>query len=307
MSSRAVVFSGQGAQFVGMGKHLADDYPVCGEMFKRADEVLQYPLSNVCFEGPAEELTKSNHCQPAIFTSSMACYRALQEAVPDIAFAGTAGLSLGEWTALHMAGVLTFEDTLRILEARGRFMQEACEENDGAMSSIIGLSVEQLEPICRETGVTIANLNSASQTVLSGERHAIEAADAMATDAGAKRAIQLQVAGAFHSPLMESAARHLEKFLEGVEFRRAEMPVVANVTGQPHGEPDEIRKTMVAQVTSPVRWQSSIEWFRNEGVAGYVECGPGKVLTGLIRRIDPAASLYNIQDEETLLKTVETL
>lgn len=301
--STAVIFSGQGAQSVGMGKDLVDAFPACKELYEIADKTLGYSLSEICFEGPAEELTKSNHAQPAIFVTSIACFTALKESCADIKFAGTAGLSLGEWSALHAAGVLSFEDTLRILEARGRFMQDACEEKDSTMLSIIGLSMPDLEKICEESGVTIANLNSPAQTVLSGERANIEKAAELATAAGAKRALPLKVAGAFHSPLMQSAATKLAETLASIEFKQPSMPVVANVTGLPHNN-DTIQETMIQQVTGSVRWQASIEWFQAQGVTEYIECGPGKVLTGLIKRIDSSAKLSNINNIISLEKTI---
>ena len=307
MTDRAVVFAGQGAQFPGMGKDFAERYPECKELFEKADEVLGYSLSKICFEGPAEELMKSNHCQPGIFVASMACFKALSKESGDLAWKATAGLSLGEWTALHMAGALTFEDTLRTLEARGRFMQEACEEQEGGMVSIIGLPMDKLDEICASAGVTKANLNSEAQTVLSGSKAAIEKAAEMATEAGAKRAIILKVAGAFHSPLMDSAGKRLEEFLAGVEITVPTIPVVANVTGLPHGGPDEIKANMVKQVTGSVHWLSCIQWLMGQGVKGYVECGPGKVLSGLIKRIDGEASLGNVQDVATLERTVDSL
>ena len=303
----AIVFAGQGAQAVGMGRDLAARYPECKALFDKSDEVLGYGLSEICFEGPVEELTKSNHCQPAIFVASMACYRALGLAGGTPQVVGTAGLSLGEWSALHVAGALSFEDTLRVLAARGRFMQEACEERDGGMVSIIGLSVAQCEEICTKAGVQIANLNSSGQTVLSGERAGIEAAEQLAKEAGAKRALVLRVAGAFHSALMNPAAERLGAVLADVDIRATEAPVIANVTGMPHGSPDEIRQAMVRQVNSPVRWLSCIEWFQQNGATAYIECGPGKVLTGLIRRIHAAATLHNIFDDASLDATVEAL
>jgi [acyl-carrier-protein] S-malonyltransferase len=297
---RAVVFAGQGAQAVGMGRDLAQAFPECQALYDSADAVLGYPLSKLCFEGPIEDLTRSDHCQPAIFVTSMACYQALRREVCAVAFEGAAGLSLGEWTALHAAGALSFEDTLRVLEARGRFMQEACAAREGGMVSVIGLPRAKLEEICAAAGVQMANLNSPEQTVLSGEKSRIAEAERLGKAAGAKRTVILPVAGAFHSALMADAADKLKDFLRGITVRSPSMPVVSNVTGLPHGSPDEIRANMVRQVTSPVQWVSCIEWFKNHGVAGYVECGPGKVLTGLIKRIDPAAALGNIQDIPTL-------
>lgn len=307
MAGRAIVFAGQGAQFVGMGKELADSNPEYQELFDRADEILGYGLSRICFEGPAEELTRTNHCQPGIFVASVVCYRALMAAVPGLQASSMAGLSLGEWTALHAAGALTFNDTLRVLEARGRFMQDACDQSDGAMVSVIGLSVDQLKPICEKTGVSMANLNSAQQTVLSGDRTAIEQAEQLANEAGAKKTIILKVAGAYHSPLMEPAAQKLKEVLDSVDIQPTSVPVVANATGAPHGTPDEIRETMLKQVTSSVLWQADVEWLRGQGIEEFVECGPGKVLSSLIKRIDRSAQVLNIQDAATLEAAVAAL
>ncbi|MDD5520471.1 MAG: ACP S-malonyltransferase [Kiritimatiellae bacterium] len=306
MKEKAIVFAGQGAQAVGMGKDLADTYPECKALFDKADEVLGFKLSKLCFEGPIEELTKSSNCQPAIFVSSIACWKMFSSKVGNVPVKGTAGLSLGEWSALHMAGALTFEDTLRVLQARGRFMQEACEEKKGGMVSVIGLVTDKLRDVCAKTGVEIANLNSPEQTVLSGERQAIEAAERLAKEAGAKKTVILNVAGAFHSKLMVSAAGKLKDFLIKVEISQPKIPVVANATGMPHGAPDDIRREMVRQVTSSVQWVSCVNWFRNNGVTEYVECGPGRVLTGLIKRIDSSAVAVNIQDIVTLNKAVTT-
>jgi [acyl-carrier-protein] S-malonyltransferase len=308
MSKRGIIFSGQGAQFVGMGKDLADAFPACKALYEKADEVLGYELSKICFEGPAEELTKSNHCQPAIFVTSIACYTALKEKIPNLEATMTAGLSLGEWSALHAAGALTFEDTLRVLETRGRAMQDACEERDGSMVSVIGLSMDQLNEICKTAGVELANLNSEAQTVLSGEREAIEKAAAIATEMGAKRAIVLQVAGAFHSSLMASATPKLEAVLNNVTINEPSIPVLANVTGQVHGSPDEIRATMLKQVTGSVHWYESINAMTAAGVSEFIECGPGNVLTGLIKRIaERGTPLHNVQDMDTLEKSVAAL
>ncbi|MBM4148128.1 MAG: ACP S-malonyltransferase [Lentisphaerae bacterium] len=305
--NNAYVFAGQGAQSVGMGRDLAEAYPECKELFAKADEVLGRSLSKVCFEGPIEELTRSNNCQPAIFVTSIACLHAMRLSGAKADPVGVAGLSLGEWTALHAAGAIGFEDAVRVLEARGRFMQEACEQRQGGMVSVIGLGTDQLRKICEMTGLEIANMNSAEQTVLSGDKAAIADAERLAKEAGAKKTIVLNVAGAFHSSLMAPAAVKLEAELARVNILAPGMPVVANVTGEPHGGPDSIRRDMVRQVTGSVRWVSCVEWFKAHGVSCYVEFGPGKVLAGLIKRIDGAAALHNVQDAASAAKAAEVL
>jgi len=307
MKKRAVVFAGQGAQFVGMGKDLAAAYPECKALYDAAHAVLGFDLGKLSAEGPLDELTQSHNCQPAIFVASVACFTALRKRVPGLALDGAAGLSLGEWTALHVAGVLSFEDTVRILKARGTFMQEACDERPGGMVSVMGLPMPELEKICAAAGVQIANLNSPEQTVLSGDKPKIVEAEKLAQAAGAKKTVMLTVAGAFHSSLMASAAVKLEQVLAGVKFNPPTVPVVANVSGQPHGAPDDIKRAMVKQVTSSVRWVSSVEWFRQAGVTEYVECGPGKVLSGLIKRIDKEAASVSVQDCPSLDKAAAAL
>jgi [acyl-carrier-protein] S-malonyltransferase len=305
--NRAVVFAGQGAQAVGMGKDLAQAFPECKALFDRANAALGFDLAKLCFEGPLEELTKSDNCQPAIFVVSAACHAALQKRVPGMEPAGMAGLSLGEWTALYAAGALGFEDAVRVLRARGRFMQAACEQQQGGMVSVMGLSLVELEKVSAAAGVQIANLNAPDQTVLSGEKARIAEAEKLAQAAGAKRTVVLNVAGAFHSRLMDPAAAQLKQFLAGVTFRAPAVPVVANVTGLPHGGPDAIRDAMVNQVTSPVRWVADIEWLQKAGVREYVECGPGKVLSGLIKRIDKDSAAHSIQDCSSLEKAAAAL
>lgn len=307
MSNRALVFAGQGAQVVGMGADLADAYPECRELYDRADAALGYSLSDICFNGPDDALTQSNNCQPAIFVTSLACQKALSLKTPGLEFSATAGLSLGEWTALCYADVLSFEDALQALEARGRFMQEACDERAGGMVSVIGLDKTALAEICEEVGVQMANLNSAAQIVLSGDRALIDIAAERCSQAGAKKTVVLNVAGAFHSNLMQSAADKLTAFLETLEFKAPRIPVIANVTASPHGDPESIRRTMIAQVTQSVDWLGSIEWFSANGISAYVEAGPGRVLSGLIKRIDRGAELANVQDVQSLDKTAEAL
>lgn len=307
MHKTAIVFAGQGAQFVGMGRDLAAAYPVCRALYEEADDVLGYSLSRLCLEGPIEELTKSNHCQPAIFVTSVACYRALQEQVPGLAPVAVAGLSLGEWSALHAAGALTFADTLRILQARGAAMQAACEEQPGGMVSVMGLSRADLDAICEEAGVEIANLNSEEQTVLSGPKAGIAKVEVLAKERGAKRAIVLEVAGAFHSSLMRSAVARLDAVLADVSIQKPSIPVVSNVTGQFHGDAVSIRAEMLRQVTGSVHWYEGVEVMTGAGAEVFLECGPGKVLTGLIKRIAKGAGLLNVQDCASLDATVASL
>ena len=300
MSKTAILFPGQGAQQVGMGFDLAENIPGCRDYFDRASAVLGYDLAAICFHGPQEKLTISAHAQPAIFVHSMAALHAWRAQHPGATWDFAAGLSSGEWTALHIAGVLSFEDMLRVLEARGRFMQQACEEQPGGMLTIIGAERAMLEKICAESGVEMANFNSHEQIVLSGALAKIDAAEKIAKDLGIRKAIRLQVAGAFHSSLMKSAADRMAAVLDALEFKSPVIPVVSNVTAQPHTEPAAIRALMLRQIFSPVKWCDSIEWMKAQGVVSYMECGPGKVLTGLVRRIDKAAALHSISDRSGL-------
>ncbi|MEI7436996.1 MAG: ACP S-malonyltransferase [bacterium] len=304
MTSNAILFAGQGAQFVGMGKDLADAVPACRALFDRANAVLGFDLAKLCFEGPIETLTRSDNCQPAIFVVSLACYTAFRQRLPDCAPTGAAGLSLGEWTALHAAGVISFDDTLKILRARGQYMQTACDEQPGGMLSVMGLPMPELEKICAAANVQIANLNSPEQTVLSGHKAGIIEAETLAKAAGAKRTFVLNVAGAFHSRLMASAATRLSTLLASIPFAAPRFPVMSNATGRPHGTPDEIRARMVDQVTESVQWVADIQGFQTLGVRTYIECGPGKILGGLVKRIDNDAAIYSIQDQATLDKAV---
>ncbi|MDD4016334.1 MAG: ACP S-malonyltransferase [Kiritimatiellae bacterium] len=299
MSGKVCVFAGQGAQVPGMGKDFAADADAAA-LFAHANAVLGFDLAKVCFEGPAEELTRSNICQPAIFTVSVAAFRTLRKRCPNLTFQMAAGLSLGEWTALHVAGVLDFESALTVLEARGRFMQQACEEQAGGMISIMGASGEQLQTICDKAGITVANINSDTQVVLSGLKEGVATAATVASGLGVK-AIVLNVAGAFHSPLMASARAKLASVLDGVTFRAPQMPVLANVSGALHGDdPAAIKDAMLRQVTEPVRWSDCVKCAVGAGLAEFVEFGPGKVLSGLIKRIDKTVQTASIQDGASL-------
>jgi len=302
MSDTVCIFAGQGAQVPGMGKDLSAD-PEISALFTRANEVLGFDLASVCFDGPAEALTKSNVCQPAIFTVSVAAFRAFQKRSPNVAFKMAAGLSLGEWTALHVAGVLDFDSTLKVLESRGRFMQQACEEQESGMISIMGATPEQLQTICDKAGITVANINSDAQVVLSGLKTGIATAAQTAGELGVK-AIVLNVAGAFHSPLMASARAKLAGVIEGVPFQSPKMPVLSNVTGRLHdSDPAAIKDAMLRQVTDSVRWCDCVRCAIDAGAKSFVEFGPGKVLSGLIRRIDKTVGTFNVQDAASLEQT----
>ncbi len=305
--SDCCVFAGQGAQVPGMGRDFAEADATAMELFDKANAVLGFDLKTVCFEGPAEALTKSNVCQPAIFVTSYAAYLALQKrrATP---FAAAAGLSLGEWGALCAAGVLDFDATLTVLEARGRFMQEACEATPSGMIAIVGASPAQLDELCAKTGCTPANINSAAQVVLSGDKAQIAAAAATAKELGIKRAIPLATAGAFHSKFMQPAREKLAPVLDGITFHAPKIPVISNVTGRVHSsDPAEIKDVMLRQVTETTRWADDIAAAKELGCTRFIEFGPGKVLSGLIKKIDAALTTLNVSDLATLDATVSAL
>ena len=305
--NRCCVFAGQGAQAPGMGKDFAETDQEAMALFDKANAVLGFDLKKVCFEGPSEELTKSNVCQPAIFVTSYAAYSALQKRRPT-QFACAAGLSLGEWGALCAAGVLDFDSTLKVLEARGRFMQEACEATPSGMIAIVGATPEQLKALCDATGCTVANVNSAAQQVLSGSKDAIASAAAKAKELGVKRAIPLATAGAFHSPFMAPARERLAPVLDEVTFRAPKFPVLSNVTGRPHSsDPGEIKALMLEQVTGTTNWAADVEAAKGLGCDTFVEFGPGKVLSGLVKKIDPALETANVADLASLEATVAAL
>lgn len=301
----AILFAGQGAQAVGMGRDLVELYDVCRDLAERATACLGFDLAAVCFDGPAEDLNRSDMAQPAIFMVSAMCYEALRQECPGLQISAMAGLSLGEWTALYASGALSYEDCLSILQARGRFMQEACEATAGTMLSLMGMSADDCSSLAAECGVYAANFNSPAQTVLSGSIQGIEAAEARAKEMG-KRAIRLSVAGAFHSPFMQSAADKLEQLLADKTFSAMDVPVFSNVSAMPH-QVDNLADLMVDQVTSPVRWVELIGHMKADGIEQCVECGPGKVLSGLVKRIDKSLSLHNIQNVVTLDKAKTAL
>ena len=283
-----------------MGRDFAEADSEVMALFDKANAVLGFDLKKICFEGPAEELTKSNVCQPAIFVTSYAAYLMLQKRKPT-EFACAAGLSLGEWGALCAAGVLDFDATLKVLEARGRFMQEACAATPSGMIAIVGATPDQLQALCEATGCTVANVNSAAQQVLSGSKDAIAAAAVKAKELGIKRAIPLATAGAFHSPFMQSAREKLAAVLETVSFNPPKFPVLSNVTGEPHSDdPEVIKATMLEQVTGTTNWAKDVETAKSLGATTFVEFGPGKVLSGLVKKIDATLVTANVADMASL-------
>ena len=301
MSKTAFIFPGQGAQYVGMGKDLYDQFPEAREVFDAADSILRFPLSKLCFEGPEEELVLTANTQPALFVTSMACLRLLEkhDIKPDV----TAGHSIGEYAALVAAGVLEFEDALPLVRKRGELMQEAGRKRPGTMAAIIGLDADEVELACSRADdigiVDVANYNSPGQVVISGEVKAVEAASQYAKEMGARKVIPLSVSGAFHSRLMADAAEKLAIELNRPCFDNADIPVVANVTADFVYDVDEIRDCLERQIAGSVRWQESVARMVDDGVTLFVELGAGKVLSGLIKRIADSVEVANISDVES--------
>ncbi len=307
MSKTALLFAGQGAQTVGMGKDFAGQFPAARELFGRADSALGYPLSHLCFEGPEAELTRTENAQPAIFLMGWVAFELLRQEVHGLRFEATAGLSLGEFTALAAAGAMSFEDGLRITRLRGRFMQEACEATRGSMAAIINLDEGPTRDVCAEAGVELANLNCPGQLVISGEATAIAKACELAKARGAKRALPLAVAGAYHSRLMGSAQAKLAAELSGATVISPSVTVVSNVTARPHEDPTSIKDLLVQQVCAPVRWEASIRWLLEQGYTRFIELGPGRALAGFMKRIAPEVLTLSVGDVPTLQAAVAVL
>ncbi|NOS68709.1 MAG: ACP S-malonyltransferase [Verrucomicrobia bacterium] len=307
MSKTALLFAGQGAQVVGMGRDLATTFPIAKTWFDRANVALGYDLASICFNGPDSELTKTENAQPGIFLVSWVAFQLLKERVPSLQFHATAGLSLGEFTALTAAGAMSFEDGLRVVRQRGRFMQEACDSTKGGMAAVIGLDETPTREVCAEAGVVLANLNCPGQLVISGEVEKILKAVDLAKARGAKRAIPLPVAGAYHSPLMAGAQPKLEAELAKAKLSTPAVPVISNVTAQPHTTVDQITARMIEQVTSSVQWEKSMRYLLAQGFTRFIELGPGAALTGFMKRIGTGVQMLNLSDVGSLETTVNAL
>jgi [acyl-carrier-protein] S-malonyltransferase len=307
MTKTALLFAGQGAQVVGMGRDLAAQLPAAQAWFDRANAALGYDLAQICFAGPEAELTKTEHAQPGIFLVSWVALESLRARVPGLAFDATAGLSLGEFTALTAAGAMSFEDGLRVVRQRGRFMQEACDVTHGGMAAVLGLEEAACREVCEQAGVALANLNCPGQIVISGAADKIEAACDLAKARAARRALPLPVAGAYHSPLMASAQPKLAAELAAIALHPPQVPVISNVTARPHGSPEDIRTRLIEQVTSSVRWEDSIRHLLAEGFTRFIELGPGTALTGFMKRIEKSAEVLNVADMASLETTAQAL
>ncbi len=301
----AFIFPGQGAQYVGMGRDFYKAFAESREVFDLADEVLHFSLSRLCFDGPNEELARTANCQPAIFTTSIAALAAFNSSieyrVSSIEY--MAGLSLGEYTALVAAGALSFEDGLYLVASRAKFMDEAARVNPGKMSSILGLNLDIIEKIVQESGAEIANLNCPGQVVISGSIEAVDKANDLALRQGARHAINLEVSGAFHSSLMQPAREKLVEIIKGVNIKEPSVTVISNVIALPQYTCEQVKDNLIKQLTSSVLWEKSIRFMIKQGVNKFFEIGPGRVLKGLIRKIDPSAEVINIGKKEDILSS----
>lgn len=307
MDKVAFLFAGQGAQYAGMGRDLYEAFAESRAIFDKADKVLGFTLSKLCFDGPQEELTRTQNCQPAILTMSIAAFEAFKVVtscqLPVVRY--MAGLSLGEYSALVAAGALNFEDAVYLVRKRGEFMEEEALKSPGKMASIIGLDLGAVKDICNETRTEIANINCPGQIVISGSGEGVDRAGVLAEEKGARKVVFLEVSGAFHSCRMQGASLKLSAELAKIKISPPRIPVVSNVTARPVTDVEELRANLICQVASSVLWEDSMNFILSRGIVDFVEFGPGKVLKGLMRRIDPQSRVANIDKKEDLVSCAE--
>jgi len=307
MKKIALLFAGQGAQVIGMGKDLAEQFPTAAGLFRRADEILRRKLSDIAWNGPIEELTKTSNCQPALLVHGLACLSILRELAGNFPIGGAAGLSLGEMTAHAAAGTFDFENGLKLVQKRGEFMDEACATTIGGMAAMIGGLENDVRQLAADEDVDVANINALGQIVISGELAKVEAAVGVAKEYGIRRATMLKVAGAYHSRLMQSAYEKLGGTLLHVVVKPPRFPVVSNVTGREVATPVEIRRTLQDQVTSTVRWVDCVERLVDLGCDLFIELGPGGVLAGLLKRTRKDVDVVSVSDVESVRACVQKI
>jgi [acyl-carrier-protein] S-malonyltransferase len=302
LSKIAFIFPGQASQYPGMGKELHDEFPIARQAFEEADQALGFSLSQLCFNGPEEELKQTENTQPAILTVSVAAFRVVSSKGFRADY--VAGHSLGEYSALVAAGSLNFQDAVRSVRNRGKYMQEAVSSGKGAMAAILGMDQQRVEALCQEASagevLSVANLNSQEQVVIAGTASAVARATELAPSRGAKRAILLPVSAPFHCPMMQSAKERLQRDLSAVSLAPGQIPLVSNVDASEISEVDQIRDSLVRQVCSPVRWMESVQYLIHHGVKLFVELGPGRVLSGLVRQIERSAKTANVENVKSL-------